>query len=379
MTVKETTRILALIVAALLGLGLVVLASASGVRAETLYADPYFFIKRQFLWLGLSLCVGFVLVRVDYHLYYKLAVPLGLLGIVLLSLVFVPGIGVKVNNSHRWLSLGPIRMQPSEFAKLAMVIAMAAWMARFERRASEKMMGLAWPGGGLAIALVLLIMEPDFGTTLLVGVVGMMLMFAGGTRLSHLAVAGALGAAAFIAAIMQDPVRLVRILAFLFPEKYPDSAYHLMQSKLAFIRGGFSGVGIGNSIQKHFYLPEAHTDFILAILGEEKGLLFTGCVLLMFVGILFCGLKICVSAPDTFGRLLAFGLTMMIVTQAAINIGVVTGCLPTKGLPLPFISYGGSSLLASVMGIAILANVGLQGIERRDDPSRAIKDREHGF
>lgn len=379
MTVKETTRILALIVATLLGIGLVMLASASGVRAETLYSEPYFFIKRQFMWLGVALCAGFVLIRVDYHLYYKLAIPFALLSLTLLALVFVPGVGVKVGGSHRWLSLGPLRMQPSEFAKLAMVIAMAAWMSRYERRATEKMIGLIWPGGGLAVCLVFLIAEPDFGTTLLVGMVGMMLMFAGGTRLSHLAIAGGLGAAAFTAAIMQDPVRLVRILAFLFPEKYPDSAYHLMQSKLAFIRGGVSGVGIGNSIQKHFYLPEAHTDFILAIIGEEQGLLLTGFVLLMFVGILLCGLKICVSAPETFGRLLAFGLTMLVVTQAAINIGVVTGCLPTKGLPLPFISYGGTSLLVSVMGMAVLANIGMQGVERRDDPARAIKDQEHGF
>ncbi len=370
---------MALIVAALVGVGLVMLASASGVRAETLYSDPYFFIKRQIIWLGIALCAGFVIVRIDYHLYYKLAIPLALLAVVLLALVFVPGIGVEVNNSKRWISLGSLRMQPSEFAKLAVVIAMAAWMARFERRATEKLIGIVWPCAGLGVILLLLITESDFGTTLLVGVVGMMLMFAGGTRLSDLAVAGGLGAAAFTGAIMQDPVRLVRILAFLFPEKYPDSAYHLMQSKLAFIRGGLSGVGIGNSIQKHFYLPEAHTDFILAIIGEEQGLLFTGAILLMFAALLLCGLKICVSAPDTFGRLLAFGLTMLVVTQAAINVGVVTGCLPTKGLPLPFISYGGSSLLASIMGIAILANVGLQGVERHDDPSRAIRDREHGF
>jgi cell division protein FtsW len=174
--------------------------------------------------------------------------------------------------------------------------------------------------------------------------------------------------------------RVGRILAFWWPEKYPESAYQVVQYKLSFIIGGPFGVGLGNSMQKQYYLPEAHNDFILAIIGEELGFIGTFSVLLLFAGILVCGMIISMKAPDPFGRFVAFGITMMITLQAAINVGVVTGCLPTKGLPLPFISYGGSSLMASVASIAVLLNIALHNeIPHMDEHTRAIKDKKHRF
>ena len=379
MTLARTTRALLLIVVALLVLGLVMLASTSSVRAMAVFDDPYHFIKRQLAWLCLALGVGYGAYRTDYHLWRKLAIPLALLALVLLVLVLIPGIGIKVGGSRRWLGLGPLRLQPSEPAKVALIVALSAWMCHVGRRASEFRLGLLYPVCGLGAMLLLTILEPDFGTTLLAGAVGMLMLYAGGARLSHLTITGALGFCAFLLAILRDPVRLGRILAFLFPEKYPETAYHLMQSKLAFIKGGLWGVGLGNSIQKQFYLPEAHTDFILAIIGEELGFVATLAVLMLFFGILFCGLRISAHALDGFGRLLAFGITVTIVLQAAINIGVVTGCLPTKGLPLPFISYGGSSLLVSVGAVGILLNIGKQCPEEEEGAVQSIKDRGHNF
>jgi cell division protein FtsW len=223
-------------------------------------------------------------------------------------------------------------------------------------------------------------LEPDFGTALLISTVGMLIMFAGGTKLSYLFASGVLGLCGFVLAVMRDPVRLKRILSFLWPDQFSSGAYHLMQSKIAFELGGLFGKGLGNSLQKHLYLPEAHTDFILAIIGEELGFFATLLVVMLFTGILICGMIITFKAPDPFGRLVAFGITLMIVLQATINIGVVTGCLPTKGLPLPFISYGGSSLLIATIGICVLINIAQHvGEDQVDDHTRVIKDSAHVF
>jgi cell division protein FtsW len=369
-----------LMVATLLALGIVMLASTSSPRGTLSHHDAYYFLKRQILWLAVAVSAGIFVLRFDYHWWQKLAAPLAGLSLLLLVLVFIPGIGARVGGSSRWLRLGPISVQPSELAKISLIIGLATWMSHLGRRAREFVRGLIYPIAGLGLVLGLLLLEPDFGTTLLLGVVGMLVMFAGGTRIVFLSVVAVMGAAGFALAVAHDPVRLGRIMAFLHPEKYPVVAYHLAQSEKSFTIGNLFGVGLGNSIQKQFYLPEAHTDFILAIVGEELGLIATMSVVLLFVGILVCGILISFRAPDPFGRLLGFGFTMLISLQAAINIGVVTGCLPTKGLPLPFISYGGSSMLASMTGICILCNIA-QHVEERDfdEHTRAIKDRAHQF
>jgi cell division protein FtsW len=375
---RKTASTLIVIVFALVSLGVVMLASTSSVKGTSTFDDPHYFVKRQLLWLLIACLVGAGLTRFDYHWWKRLALPLLVLSVILLALVLVPGIGRKAGGSYRWLRLGPVSVQPSELAKFAVVIGLAAWMAHVGRGARSLRQGVLVPLAVLGVILGLMILEPDFGTTLLTGVVGMIMLFAAGARVSYLVVAAALGGSAFLLAIMRDPVRMTRILAFLTPEEFPDAAHHLQQSKVAFIRGGWFGVGLGNSIQKHRYLPEAHTDFIFAIIGEELGFLATCLVVALFAGILVCGMVISFRAQDPFGRLVAFGMTMLISLQTVINIGVVTGCLPTKGLPLPFISYGGSSLVASIAAVGVLLNVAGHGEgEHADDHTRSIKDRAH--
>ena len=362
-------------VVALLALGIVMLASSSSVKGLNELHDPLFFMKRQLVWLFIAVVGAVCVARFDYHWWRKVAIPLAAVSLTLLVLVFVPGIGYKAGGSFRWLRLGPFTFQPSELAKFAVVIALASWMTYSGRRVTRLKDGTVLPLIGLGVVLGLLLLEPDYGATFLVGAVGMLILFAGGARWSYLTVAGAAGACLFAAAVMQNEVRMKRILAFLMPEKYPVQAYHLQQSKVAFMVGQLHGVGLGDSMQKQLYLPEPHTDFIFAIIGEELGFLATGTVVLLFLGLLTCGLIISTKAPDTFGRLLGFGLTMMLCVQAAINIGVVIGCLPTKGISLPFISYGGSNLLISLASVAVLANIALHSLKPTPDPHvKPIRD-----
>jgi cell division protein FtsW len=374
----RTVRTLLLIVVALVGLGIVMLASTSSARGFASHSDPQYFLKRQLVWLAIAVCVGFLLARFDYHLWRKHPLLLGAaVGLVVCALlvVLVPGLGVKIGGSRRWLRLGPLSVQPSEFAKLAVVLGLAAWTAHVGKRIHDFRRGLLPALVGLGVASLLVMLEPDFGTTVLLATVGGVVLLASGARIPHLAAAGAVAAMVVGLAVASNPNRMERVGAFFKPEKHARAAYHLAQSKVAFMQGGMWGVGLGKSIQKQHYLPEAHTDFILAIIGEELGLLATLLVLLLFAALAFLGIAVSLRAPDTFGRLLAFGITMMLSLQAAINVGVVTGCLPTKGLPMPFISYGGSSLVASVACVAVLMNVAMHCEARSDRHTQPFKDR----
>ncbi len=377
---QRTATVLVAIVLVLIALGIVMLASTSSVKGAADYGDPQYYLWRQLIWLFLAAICGAIVVRFDYHWWQKLAPWLYVVSLILLVLVFVPPLGQRIGGSNRWLRVGPLGFQPSELGKFSIIVGLSAWMTRIGRKTSSFVSGFLLPLCGLGVMLVLLLLEPDFGTTLLVALVGMIIMFAAGTRIGYLVVAGMAGASGFTLAIIHDPVRLNRILAFWMPEKYPEIAYHLAQSKVAFIRGGLLGVGLGNSIQKQFYLPEAHTDFILAIIGEELGFAGTGLVVLLYAGLMICGLIISFNAPDVFGKLLGYGITMLLGLQAAINVGVVIGCLPTKGLPLPFISYGGSSLLMAVVSISVLLNIAYHIYRRQQDEHTApIKDMTHWF
>ena len=379
---RRTASTLSAFVLALLSIGIVMLASTSSVRGAASFDDAGYFLKRQLAWLVIAFAAGVGTACFDYHWWQRrwVAVLLGAGSVLLLGAVLIPGVGVKVGGSYRWLRLGPFSFQASELAKFGLVVVLSSWMVRCGRRVGNLREGLLVPMAGLGLMLVLLLFEPDFGTTMLAGSVGMIILFVGGTRLGYLLVSGIVGFCLFVLAVMHDPVRMQRVLAFLMPERYPDAAYHLAQSRVAFISGGWAGVGLGNSIQKQFYLPEAHTDFILAIIGEELGFMATITVVVLFFGLLLCGLMISQRAPDPLGRLLAFGFTMMIVLQATINVGVVTGCLPTKGLPLPFISYGGSSLVMSVAAVGVLLNIARHGGKRyKDKHTRVIRDQVHEF
>lgn len=374
---RSTLTVLSLTVVALLGLGIVVLATASAVRAQGLYADPHFFVRRQLIWLGLAAVTVFLVNRFDYHWWRGtplLTVGFSLLVVLALLLVFVPGIGGKVKGSYRWLNLGPFRMQPSEFAKILTVIGISVWMDRIGWRVRQFTKGAFLPGCGLALLAGLLVMEPDFGSTLVVCVAGGALMYVAGTRVVYLLLFGGLGLAGVGAFLITNANRMRRLAAWLpealrlmierwLPPGHTEEGasaarYQLEQAILAFKNGGPSGVGFTQSIQKYNYLPEAHTDFIFAIGGEELGLAFSLFVVVAYAVILFCGIRIALRASDRLGRMLAFGMTLLLVFQAAFNIGVVTGCLPTKGLALPFMSYGGTNLITALFAVGTLLNVG---------------------
>ena len=356
---RRTISLFIAIVLILITLGILILASASSAK----YDDATYFVKRQLIWLALAFCSAAVAARFDYRALQKLAIPVSALSILLLILVRIPGIGHNINGSYRWLRVGGFTFQPSELAKVAMIILFAWWLARNQRRIDEFKRGILIPFGMLGCFVLPIVVEPDFGTTMLVSSVTIFMMFAGGVTLAPLLLTGLGGLIGVALIIFQNPERMARILAFLNPEKYEKGkAWQLVNSLRAFAGGEVVGVGFGNSMQKYHYLPEAHTDFIFPIIGEELGLIATVIVVMLYALLFALGLKIALKARDDFGRFLALGITLMITMQALINFAVVTGCVPTKGLALPFISYGGSSLLISGLMIGILVNVAYSGM-----------------
>ena len=374
---RKTISLFIAIVLILVTLGVLILASASSAK----YDDAEYFVKHQLIWLVLAFCAAAVTARFDYRLYRKLVVPIAAVSVLLLILVRIPGIGTNINGSWRWLQIGPLTVQPSEISKVAIIMLFAWWLARNQRRIDELKRGILIPFGMLACFVLPLIVEPDFGTTMLVSSVAVFMMFLGGVSVAPLLAIGLCGLFGVVFLIFQDPERMGRILAFLDPQKYEqDEAWQLVNSLRAFAAGSqdswWHGVGFGNSMQKMNYLPEAHTDFIFPIIGEELGLVAALVVVTMYLALFILGAKIALNARDDFGRFLAFGITLMITMQALINFAVVTGCVPTKGLALPFISYGGSSLVISAVMVGILVNIAHHGMHAPTAASRnPFKDR----
>ncbi len=359
--------ILILVVGVLVVFGLVMLFSTSGPQGEKIAGNPYYFVQRQAAWLVVGLVAAFVGAKVDYRVWLKVAWPVLGVVLVLLALVYVPGIGLSVKGSRRWLHLPlGLSFQPSELAKFAAINALAAWYGTKRRERGGFVGGLVIPGAILGSLLALIVFETDFGATVLIGATGGLMMFVAGAPVLFLVPAGAAAVGVLGWMISKNPERMGRILAFRNPEQYAQGeAFQLMNALYAFVAGGLGGAGLGQSLQKKFYLPEAHTDFIFAIIGEELGLFFSVGVVALFVVFLLCGIRISGRAPDVGGRLLAFGITALVSLQAAINVGVVTGRLPTKGLPLPFISFGGTSLMATLFMTGVLLNVARQGVRAR--------------
>lgn len=355
--------ILILVVGLLVLFGLVMLFSTSGPQGEKLAHNPYYFVQRQAVWLAIGLVAAFVGARVDYHRWMKMAWPLLGIVLVLLALVYAPVIGLNVKGSHRWLRLPfGLSFQPSELAKFAAINALAFWFGTKRRERGGFVGGIVIPGAILGSLLSLIVFETDFGATILIGATGGLMMFVAGAPFLFLLPAGVLATGVLAWMIKQNPERMARIMAFLHPEDYAQGeAFQLMNALYAFVAGGVGGAGLGQSLQKRFYLPEAHTDFIFAIIGEELGVVASVGVVLLFVVYLLCGIRISGRAADAGGRLMAFGITILVTLQAAINIGVVTGRLPTKGLPLPFISFGGTSLVVTLFMTGVLLNVARQG------------------
>ncbi|MGH8019972.1 MAG: FtsW/RodA/SpoVE family cell cycle protein [Opitutaceae bacterium] len=334
-------------------LGITVLFSAS----MSFRADPYFFVRKQVTWLGLALLVGFVAARVNLEKLRGLAWWVAGIFLIGLALVLVPGIGIEVNGGRRWFEFGSVRLQISEFAKLGMVFTLAHYLAQNQKDIGTFWKGFVYPLFGVAVVCLLILLEPDFGTAMLTGAVGALMLMLAGTRLYYLIPSVVAGAAAIGVAIFYDPVRLGRITSFLDVEgNRSDGAYQLWQAILAFGAGGVQGVGLGAGRQQMAFLPEAHTDFIFAIVGEELGLPFTLAVVFIFALIFIAGMLHLRRAPNLFQFLLVAGALMLLTLQAIINLGVVTGLLPTKGMSLPFISYGGSNLLLMAMIVGLMLN-----------------------
>ncbi len=371
---RRAAALLCGVTTALVLIGLIMLYSTSSARN----ADPHYFLKRQAIWLLIfALPVGVLFARLDYRIWKRYAIPLLVGTAVLLVLVLIPGIGLRVKGSARWLGLGPLRLQPSEWGKIVLIVGMAAYMSRFGRQGGELVRGFLLPVGMLGVMALLLVLEPDYGAAALYLMIGIILMFAGGTYFRYIVVLSLVGLSGLVALVFHNPNRLARIKAFLHPQLHPDQAYHLQQSLYAFQSGGLFGVGLGNSMQKRFYLPEAHTDFIFAIIAEELGFFASLAVLFGFLLYLLCGLFISFRARDSFGRLLGFGMTMLVFLQAIINMAVVTGLAPTKGLALPFISYGGSSLVTSIAMTGILVSIAWDGEDESGGARKHARDRAH--
>lgn len=369
----RTVTPLITVVLLLVALGMLVLMSASSERS----VDASYFVQRQLIWLMLSIFAAIITARMDYRLYEKVLIPMALASITLLILVRIPGIGKMVNGSWRWLQVGPMTIQPSEFAKPVFLIVMAWWLARSLRRIDEFRYGVAIPFVLLACFAVPILVEPDYGTTLLISAVGICLMLLAGASIVPLSAVAGAGLLVVVGLIFQNPERMGRIMAFLDPQMHEQGkAWQLANSLRAFASGEIFGVGFGNSFQKYHYLPEAHTDFIFPIIGEELGLIASLLVVSLYVILFMVGMKVARQAQDHFGRFLAHGIALMIGLQALINFAVVTGSAPTKGLALPFISYGGSSIMASSIMFGILLNIAIDSERGQRNSRRGLfKDR----
>ncbi len=345
-------------VLALVAFGLVMVYSASSYSALVRFGDSLFYFRRQGIWAVLGLVAMIVTLNLDYNLYRRYARPILFLGMLLLGVSLIPGIGTMARGSQRAVMIGGISVSPAEMIKLCLVIYLSHGMCRAPAKMRSFWAGV-WPTlmiVGAAVAMIL--MQPDLGTAITVAGTAFFLLYAAGARVVHLAVVAGTAAPIVWYLIKEEPYRMRRFLAFLDPWADPMGiGFHIIQSLYALGAGRAFGVGLGASHQKFLYLPEQHTDFIFAIVGEELGFAGTALIVLLFGVLLWRGLTTAALSPDSFGSLLAAGITVMIVLQATINIGVVTSVLPVTGIPLPFISYGGSSLMVTMMSAGILLNV----------------------
>jgi cell division protein FtsW len=350
------------------GLGLIVLLSIG--RGYDSGMGGYFL--RQCLWLGIALCAFCSALFLDAEKWRKGAWWAGIACLILLVLVLVPGIGMKINGSRRWIDIGPMNMQVSDVAKIGYILCLAQYFSIIQRERQAFWKGFVLPAGIIGAFFVLILSQPDFGTAFLFALVGGILLFLAGVSLKYLIPSGLVGGGLFAFAISQDPIRLGRILSFLDVEgNRSDGAYQLWQGIIGFGVGGLRGVGLGNGRQQMAFLPEAHTDFIFPIIGEELGLVFTLAVVLSFAVFFIVTWHQLQKAPNLYQFLLVSGALLFITLQAMVNMGVSTGCLPTKGMSLPFISYGGSNLVVTYFLFGIIC----RSIWRWSDPPR-IQPRE---
>jgi cell division protein FtsW len=345
----------------LLSVGVVMVYSASAIVAADRFHDPYFFLKKQVFWALLGAACLWLAIKVDYRRLEGFVLPLLIFTGILLVLVLVSPLGQAINGTRRWIRLGPVSFQPAELAKLALVLYLAAFLAKKREVIEDLRRGILPPLAVAGLLAALVLAQPDLGNCLTLIALTFTLLFLAGGRARHLGLILAAALPPLVVAIWAAPYRLRRIVAFLDPWSDPrGSGFQIIQSWLALGNGGIFGQGIGASRQKLFYLPESHTDFIFAIIGEELGFVGAAAVVALFVVLVWRGLRIGLRAPDPFGGYLALGITVLIATQTLVNLGVVTGLLPTKGLPLPYLSFGGSALLVTMLSTGVLLNISQQ-------------------
>ncbi len=356
---------LAVSASALTLIGLVMVLSASSVSSFAEYGSSFLFFKRQLFYAGLGAAIAVVLARVRYQIWQKVSMVLLLVVVVLLLLVLHPSVGVVAGGAARWLSVGPVSVQPSEAAKLAVIAAVAGILARHLHRVHDPMRWVLPIIVIVGVVTALILLQPDLGTAVVIGGSVFILLFVAGVKLWKLGVVAVLSGLVGTALILGEGYRRTRLLSFFHPWADPqNTGYQIVQSLIALGSGQLVGVGLGASRQKWMYVPNAHTDFIFSILGEELGLVGEVVVLALFGTFLYAGIRIALKARDGFGRLLAAGITGWLGLQTLINLGAVTGLLPITGVPLPFLSFGGSALVVSLAATGVLFSIGRTNLTR---------------
>ncbi len=348
-------------VAGLVGLGIVLVFNASYFYALDRSGDPYLYFRKHLLSIAMGGTLAVAVSKIRIELLERSAHVLLLLGLISLVLVLIPHVGLVRGGARRWIGIGGFSVQPSEWVKIALTIYLAQSIARRGEKMASFTMGILPHLIVVGVCMALIVVQPDFGTAAILGLLLMAMLFAGGARVLHLLALAVPGILLAAFTIMHAGYRMRRIMAFLDPWKYSkDIAFQLVQSLIAFGSGGVAGVGLGQSKQKLFFLPEAHTDFIFALVGEELGLFGVLLVLALFGLLGMRGFRVALRHPDRFGSLLAFGLTLVLLLEAVVNVGVVLGLLPTKGLALPFLSSGGSAMMVALVQVGLLAALSRQ-------------------
>ncbi|MGC1480013.1 MAG: putative lipid II flippase FtsW [Chthoniobacterales bacterium] len=358
---RHSITILVLGIASLITLGLIMLYSTSAFANQGLSSDN-FFIKRQAMWLVIAAAACVTAALIDYHFWQKIWWVAFVAAALLLAACYLPGIGRNINGSSRWITLGFANFQPSELAKVATIFFLAWWYSRFQPRSHTLFLGFIAPGLIVGILMALIVFEVDLGATALIGGTMFAMMFVAGAGLRYLIPLAVVGLAGVFYVATHIEERNARLIAFLEPEKFKlTEGLQQWQALIAFGSGGIQGVGLGEGRQKMLYLPEAHTDFIFPMIGEELGLQATLAVVSIYLIVCLCGFLVAMNARDRFGMLTGFGIVIVIALQACVNIGVTTSLLPNKGMPLPFISFGGSNLLICLFLVGILINIHRHG------------------
>ena len=344
----------------LLGIGIVMVYSSSNVWAEYKYGDQFFFLKRQLFFASLGTVAMIVIMFIPYVLWKKYAKILLFACFLLLLLVLIPGIGIVRGGAQSWIGVGVFSIQPSEFMKLGLIIFLAAFLSTYQKYITS-FRKVFFPAVMLIFtAFAIIMLQPDLGTGVVLVLTCMLMIFIAGGQLRYFIGVGMMGLIGFVGLILSAPYRISRITAFMNPWDDPlGDGFQIIQSLYAIGPGGLMGVGLGNSLQKYFYLPEPQTDFIFAILGEELGFIGGTVVIGIFILLLWRGINIALAAPDQFGRFTAFGIISMLTIQVMINVSVVIGLIPVTGITLPFLSYGGSSLMLTLCSIGIVLNISM--------------------